>query len=79
MNIRLAHFDLRPLVYGVIMPIGIAMLWRNLSSGRCLSLAIENCVFDLVFGVNRGAMAGEFATMVASLLAGLLLPVVMPG
>lgn len=77
MNVSLAHFDLGPLIYGVVMFIGIAIMWWKLSNGRWLSLAIDVCVFALVFGLHGGTMAGGFAAMVAALLAGLLLPVMV--
>ncbi len=74
MNIGLAHLDFGPLVYGVIMFIGLAVMWWKLTSGRWLSLAIDIGVFSLVFSLHGGTLAGGFAAMVAALLAGLFLP-----
>ena len=77
MNIGLAHLVFGPLVYGVIMFIGLAVMWKKLASGRLLILMIDIGVFVLVFSLHGGTMAGGFAAMVASLLAGLILPKMM--
>jgi hypothetical protein len=74
MNIGLAHIDFGPLFYGVVMFIGIAIMWSKLVSGRWLSLLIDIGVFTLVFSLHGGTMAGGFAAMVAALLAGMFLP-----
>ena len=72
--IGLAHLNLGPLLYGVVMFIGLAIMWRKLLTGRWLSLMIDIGVFSLVFSLHGGTMAGGFAAMVAALLAGLILP-----
>jgi hypothetical protein len=77
MMISLAHFDLGPLIYGVVMFFGIAIIWWKLTSGRWLSFVVDICVFTLVFTLHGGTMAGGFAAMVAALLAGLFLPSMM--
>ena len=77
MNIALGHFDFGPLIYGVIMFVGIAVMWFKLTSGHWLSLAIDIAVFTLVFSLHGGTMAGGFSAMVAALLAGIFLPMMM--
>lgn len=74
MNVLLGHFDFVPLIYGVLMFIGIAVMWSKLVSGRWLSLIIDIGVFTLVFSLHGGTMAGGFAAMIAALLAGVFLP-----
>ncbi len=74
MNIALGHLNFGPLLYGLIMFIGIAVMWFKLTSGRWFSLAIDIAVFALVFRLHGGTMAGGFAAMIAALLAGLFLP-----
>lgn len=74
MNIALGHFDFGPVIYGIIMFFGIAVLWFKLTSGRWFSLMIDIGVFALVFSLHGGTMAGGFAAMVAALLAGMFLP-----
>jgi hypothetical protein len=74
MNIALGHLDFAPLLYGVIMFLGIAVMWWKLTSGRWLSLMIDVGVFTLVFKLHGGTMAGGFAATIAALLAGLFLP-----
>ena len=74
MNVSLTHFDLGPLFYGVVMFLGIAIMWWKLSTGRWLGLVVDVCVFALVFKLHGGTMAGGFAAMVAALLAGQIFP-----
>jgi hypothetical protein len=71
---NITHFDLGPLLYGVTMFVGIAIMWIKLTSGRSFSLAIDITVFALVFSLHGGTMAGGFAAMIAALLAGVFLP-----
>ena len=77
MNVSLSHFDLGPLFYGVVMFLGIAIMWWKLSTGRWLGLVVDVCVFALVFKLHGGTMAGGFAAMVAALLAGMILPMMV--
>ena len=77
MNVLLGHFDFVPLIYGVLMFIGIAVMWSKLVSGHWLSLIIDIGVFALVFSLHGGTMAGGFAAMIAALLAGLFLPLMV--
>lgn len=74
MNVLLGHFDFVPLIYGVLMFIGIAVMWSKLVSGHWFSLIIDIGVFALVFSLHGGTMAGGFAAMIAALLAGMFLP-----
>lgn len=77
MNIGLGHLDFGPIVYGVIMFFGIAILWWKLTRKHWLSLSIDIIVFALVFKLHGGTMAGGFAAMIAALLAGLFLPIMI--
>jgi hypothetical protein len=77
MTVALGHFNFGPLIYGIIMFIGIAVLWFKFSTGRWLSLLIDISVFTLVFSLHGGTMAGGFAAMIAALLAGMFLPLMI--
>lgn len=70
----LAHFDVTPLIYGVVMFFGLWSMWRKLIKLKFLALAIEAFVFWLVFSLHGGTMAGGFAAMTAALIAGWILP-----
>jgi hypothetical protein len=70
----LAHFDSTPLIYGVMMFIGIWSMWAKFIGGRWLGLIIEISIFVLVFKLHGGSMAGGFAAMVAAMIAGFVLP-----
>jgi hypothetical protein len=70
----LAHIDMTPLAYGVVMFLGIWSMWRKLIHFKIIALAVEVGVFWLVFSLHGGTMAGGFAAMTAALIAGLVLP-----
>lgn len=71
MGALLGHFDLLPLVYGVVIFLGLWSMWRKFMTGRWLQLLIEVAVFWLVFSLHAGTMTGGFAATVAALLAGI--------
>jgi len=70
----LAHFDIAPLFYGVVIFIGILSMFIKLMHFRIGAFAIELTVFILVFKLHGGSMAGGFAATIAALLAGFILP-----
>lgn len=74
MGALLAHMDIMPLVYGIIIFIGLASMWSKLIHGRFFALTIEASVFTLVFTLHGGSMAGGFAAAIAALLAGFIFP-----
>ena len=75
MNVLLGHLDFAPLLYGIVMFIGLFVMWWKLSHRRWISLTIDICVFALVFKLHGGTMAGGFSAMVAALLAGMFFPI----
>ena len=77
MNVLLGHLDFGPILYGVVMFLGLLVMWWKLKNGRWLSLAIDIGVFALVFKLHGGTMAGGFSAMVAALLAGLFFPMLV--
>lgn len=70
----LAHFDALPIIYGIIMFLGIWSMWHKLIHLKIIALTIEAGVFLLVFHLHGGTMAGGFAAMTAALIAGWVLP-----
>lgn len=74
MNLFIEHMDLKPLIYGVIMYLGIYVLWYKAVHHKWFSLFIDIAVFTLVFKLHGGTMAGGFSAMIASLLAGITFP-----
>jgi uncharacterized membrane protein (DUF2068 family) len=64
----IAHLDIAPLAYGVLMFVGIWLLWRKLMKGRFLSFIASLCVFYMVFALHGGTMAGGFSAMIAALI-----------
>lgn len=70
----LGHIDFGPIVYGVVIFLGLYSMWWKLTHGRFLAAVVEIFVFILVFKLHGGSMAGGFAATVAALLAGIILP-----
>jgi hypothetical protein len=64
------HLDIMPLVYGVIMFLGIWSMWHKFHQGYFMSFLGEAAVFGLVFWLHGGTMSGGFAAMIAALIAG---------
>jgi hypothetical protein len=74
MNVLLSHLDLMPLLYGVVMFIGLYVMLHKFLNAKWLSLSIDVFVFWLVFSLHGGTMTGGFAAMTCALLAGLFFP-----
>lgn len=77
MNVLLGHIDFAPLMYGLVMFLGLMVMWWKLTHGRWQGLMIDIGVFVLVFKLHGGTMQGGFAAMVAALLAGLVFPMML--
>lgn len=74
MNVFLAHIDWGPVLYGVIMFIGLLIMWVKLLKRKWLSLIIDISVFTLVFKLHGGTMAGGFSAMICAMFAGMVFP-----
>lgn len=70
----LGHFDLGPLIYGVVIFLGLYSMWWKFTHFRWIALVTEVSVFVLVFKLHGGTMAGGFAATVAALIAGVVIP-----
>lgn len=77
MDIFLRHLDLGPLLYGLIMFVGLFVVWWKITRSMWLSVAIDIAVFIVVFKLHGGTMQGGFAAMIAALLAGLVFPMML--
>lgn len=77
MDIFLRHLDLGPLLYGLIMFVGLSIVWWKITRSMWLSVAIDIAVFVVVFKLHGGTMQGGFAAMIAALLAGLVFPMML--
>jgi hypothetical protein len=78
MDVFLKHMDMGPLIYGVVIFIGLWSVWWKLTHNRFITAVVEIAVFILVFKLHGGTMAGGFAATVAALIAGIVLPLSMP-
>lgn len=74
MSAFLAHLDLMPLFYGVIMFLGIAYMYHKLLRGQFISVGMDIFVFWLVFSLHGGSMAGGFSAMIAAALSSMFFP-----
>lgn len=70
----LGHIDMGPLLYGVVIFLGLYSMWWKLTHKRLLGFIVELTVFILVFKLHGGTMAGGFAATVAALIAGVVIP-----
>ncbi len=61
--LTLLHGSLEPLIYGLIIFLGIFSIWYKLTHGKWLAAAIEISVFVLVFKLHGGTMNGGFAAL----------------
>jgi hypothetical protein len=68
----LGHIDLAPLLYGVVMFIGLWLLYIKLCRLQIVSLFVSAFVFWLVFSLHGGSMTGGMAAMVCALLFDLI-------
>lgn len=68
------HLNIMPLLYGVVIFLGLWSMWAKLTSGKFIAFLIEVSVFVLVFSLHGGTMAGGFAAAIAALLAGFFFP-----
>lgn len=68
------HLNVMPLIYGIVIFLGLWSMWHKLVNGRFIAFAIEVGVFFLVFSLHGGTMAGGFAAAIAALLSGLIFP-----
>ncbi len=75
MNVFLTHAGLEPLIYGIVIFLGLTIMWWKISTGRWLSAVIDITVFWLVFTLHGGTMTGGMAATVAALLAGIIFPI----
>jgi len=76
MNAFLAHIDLMPLMYGIIMFAGLAYTWNKACRGKFVSVGIDMAVFWLVFSLHGHSMTGGFSAMIAAALASLTFPTI---
>jgi hypothetical protein len=76
MNVFLSHIDFMPLVYGVLMFLGLALTWHKLCNGKLVSVGLDMFVFWLVFSLHGGSMAGGFSAMIAAALSSLVFPII---
>lgn len=74
MNMLLSHLGLEPLLYGILIFLGLVVWAIKVQAQMWFSLAIDLGVFWLVFSLHGGTMTGGMAATVAALLSGIFLP-----
>jgi hypothetical protein len=71
----LLHGSFEPLLYGVIIFLGLFSLVFKIKHGMWLAFFAELTVFIIVFKLHGGTMSGGFAATVAALIAGIVFPI----
>lgn len=77
MGVILSHIGLEPIIYGIIVALGLIVWTVKFKTGQWLSLIIDIGVFWLVFSLHGGTMTGGMAAAIASLICGLTLPLML--
>lgn len=72
--LTLIHGSLEPLVYGLVIFLGLLSMMYKLKTMQFLAFFAEVFVFWLVFTLHGHSMTGGFAATIAALLSGLFLP-----
>ena len=75
--LTLLHGSLEPIIYGVVIFLGLYSMWYKISRGKFFAFVIEVFVFVLVFRLHGGTMVGGFAATIAALLSGLIIPMTL--
>lgn len=73
--LTLLHGSLEPLVYGLVIFLGLLSMMYKLKTMQFLAFFAEVFVFWLVFTLHGHSMTGGFAATIAALLSGLVLPI----
>lgn len=73
----LIHTSAEPLLYGLVIFLGLWSMFYKITHGKLVAFAIELSIFVLVFKLHGGTMAGGFAATIAALLAGTIFPLFM--
>ena len=74
MGVALIHGSFEPLVYGLVITLGILSIVWKLTHGRFVAGFVEIIVFIIVFKLHGGSVTGGFAATIAALLCGLIIP-----
>lgn len=74
MNMFLGHIGLEPLVWGVIIILGILILMIKVAFGAWSAVFWDIAIFAAVFSMHGGTMKGGMAAAVAALIGGLVIP-----
>lgn len=77
MNVTLLHGSMEPIIYGLVIFLGLlSMVWK-LKTHKFLAFGAEVFTFWLVFTLHGHSMTGGFAATIASLLMGVTIPFLM--
>lgn len=76
-NFSLIHGSFEPIVYGLVITLGIISMAYKARSHRWAALGIEILVFIVVFKLHGGSVTGGFAATIAALICGNLLPMIL--
>ena len=73
-SLALIHGSTEPILYGLVIFIGLLIMLNKLTSGNFLGFLCDAGVFWLVFSLHGHSMTGGFAATIAALLAGIFFP-----
>ena len=76
-SLTLLHGSLEPLIYGLVIFLGIISMFWKLINGKVINFFIEIGVFYIIFKMHGGTMTGGFAATLAALLCGWIIPLMI--
>lgn len=71
MNIALGHIDAGPLIYGIVLALGVYSILYKMRRLMIVPLIAELATFVTVFSLHKGTMTGGMSAAIASLIVGL--------
>lgn len=71
--IGLAHIDVLPFIYGVMLVVGFFSVWNKLATGLLYIAVIEVAFFAMMFTLHGGSMTGSLASVIAAVIVGAVL------
>jgi hypothetical protein len=73
MGVFLSHFNMEPIIYGLIIILGIVVVLVKLVTLNFVGAMLDVVIFVAVFKMHGGTLAGGMAAAVAALIGGMII------
>ncbi len=71
---NITHLDLAPVVYGLVVFLGLYITVWKMSRGKWLSTTCDIIVFYIVFSMHNHSTTGGLVAAIAAAFAGIFFP-----